>query len=70
MFDEAIAQRFARQKAEHSQALYRYYALTRQLEKLIEDLVRMEAGLAELERVQKDWVAQKAIDEAAATEGE
>jgi len=26
----------------------------------------MEAGLAEVERIQKDWQAQKAIDEAAA----
>jgi len=70
MFDEAIAQRFAGLKAEHSQALYRYYTLTRQLERLVEDLVRMEAGLAEIERVQKEWETQKAIDEAAATEGE
>lgn len=70
MFDEAIARRFAGLKAEHSQALYSYYVLTRQLERLVEDLIRMEAGLAEIERVQKDWVAQKAIDEAAATEGE
>jgi len=65
MFDEAIAQRFAGLKAEHSQALYRYYVLTRQLERLVEDLVRMEAGLAEVERAQKDWRAEKAIGEAA-----
>jgi hypothetical protein len=70
MFDEAIARRFDGLKAEYSQALYRYYVLLRELEKLKEDLLRMEAGLAEVERVKKDWEAQKAIDEAAAEDKE
>lgn len=70
MFDEQLSQRFAGLKVELDQALYRYYLLTRQRKRLIEDIVRIEAGLAEVERVQKDWEAQKAIDEAQAEQGE
>jgi len=70
MFDEKLGERTARIMAEHGRALYRYYTLLRELEKLEEDLLRMEAGLAELERVTKDWEAQKAIDEAEAKQGE
>ena len=68
MFDDKLSAQFERLKAEHAGALYRYYTLLRQLEKLEEDLVRMESGLAELERVNKEWETQKAIDEAQAKE--
>ena len=68
MFDEKLTAQFERLKAEHSGRLYRHYTLLRELEKLDEDLIRMEAGLAELERVRKEWDTQKAIDEAAAKE--
>ena len=68
MFDQKLGEQFARLKAEHAGALYRHYTLLRELDKVKEDLVRMEAGLAELERVKREWEAQKAIDEAAATQ--
>ena len=70
MFDEQLSQRFAGLQAELNRALYRHYTLLRELEQLDENLLRMEAGIAEVERIQKEWETQKAIDEAAATEGE
>ena len=70
MFDEKLTAQFERLKAEHVGALYRYYKLLRELDKLEEDLLRMEAGLAELERTRKEWDTQKAIDEAEAKQGE
>lgn len=66
MFDEKLTAQFERLKAEHAGALYRYYTMLRELDKVKEDLERMEAGLAELERVRKEWQAQKAIDQAKA----
>ena len=66
MFDEALAQQFTGQQAELSRALYRRYVLQRELGRLDEDITRMAAGMAELERVRKNWDTQKAIDEAAA----
>jgi len=66
MFDEALAQQFTGQQAALNGALYRRYVLQRELGRLEEDITRMEAGMAELERVRKNWDTQKAIDEAAA----
>ena len=68
MFDDKLSAQFERLRAEHAGALYRHYTALRQLEKLEEDLIRMESGLAELERVNKEWETQKAIDEAQAKE--
>jgi len=68
MFEGSLTAQFERRKAEHAKALYRHYTLLRELEKLEEDLARMEAGLAELEQVKRDWATQKAIDEAQADE--
>ena len=68
MFDEKLTAQTERLQAEFSQTLYRRYALERDLEKLDEDLARMEAALAQLDRVKKDWQAQKAIDEAQSKE--
>jgi len=66
MFGEKLAEQFAQRKAEFEAALYRYRVLLRQLDKLEEDLTRMEAGLAELEQVKRNWKAQEAIDQAQA----
>lgn len=66
MFGEKLAEQFAQRRAEFETALYRYRVLLRQLEKLEEDLTRMEAGLAELERMKKAWDAQEAINQAQA----
>jgi len=66
MFGEKLAEQFAQRKAEFDAALYRHYALKRQVAKLEEDLTRMEAGLVELERVKKEWEAQEAIEKAQA----
>ena len=68
MFDEKLSAQFERLRAEHAGALYRYYTTLRQLEKLQEDLARMESGLAELERVKQEWDTHKAIEEAQAKE--
>ena len=68
MFDDKLSAQFERLRAEHAGALYRHYALLRELEKVKEDLTRMESGLAELDRVNKEWTTQKAIDEAQAKE--
>jgi len=64
MFEGSLTAQFERRKAEHAKALYRHYTLLRELEKLEEDLARMEAGLAELEQVKRDWATQKVIDKA------
>lgn len=66
MFGEKLAEQFAQRKAEFEAALYRRYVLERQLEKLKEDLTRMEAGLAELDQVKRNWEAQEAIEKAQA----
>jgi hypothetical protein len=66
MFGEKLAEQFAQRKAEFDAALYRYRVLLRQLDKLEEDLTRMEAGLAEIERIKKAWDAQEAISQAQA----
>jgi len=66
MFEDNLASQFERLKAEFDGALYRYYTMQRQLSKLEEDMARMEAGLAELERVRSAWEAQKAVDQAQA----
>jgi len=66
MFEDKLTAQFGRLKAELDGALYRRYALQRELDRLEEDILRMEAGLAELEHVRKDWEAHKAIEEAQA----
>lgn len=66
MFEEKLGEEFAQRKAEFDAALYRRYALDRQLKKLEEDLTRMEAGLVELERMKKEWDTQEAIKQAQA----
>lgn len=70
MFDEAIGQRLATLKAEHAQALYRYYTLTRERDQVVEGLIRMEAGLFELQKAQSDWRAEKMIGDAKAAADE
>lgn len=70
MFDEKLTAQIEQLQAEFSQALYRRFTLKRDLEQLDEGLARMEAGLSELDRTQRDWAAQKAIDEAEAKQGE
>lgn len=66
MFDEKLAARSGRLLGELNRSLYQRYTLERQLEKLDEDLLRMEAGLAELDGLRRDVEAQKAIEEAQA----
>jgi len=66
MFGEKLGEQFAQRKAEFEAALYKRYILERQLDKLEENLARMEAGLAELEQVRRNWEAQEAIDQAQA----
>ena len=68
MFEDNLTAQFERLRSEHAGALYRHFTLLRELDKVREDLLRMEAGLAELERVRREWWAQKAIDEAQANE--
>ena len=68
MFDDKLSAQFERLRAEHAGALYRHYALLRELDKVKEDLTRMEAGLAELGHVQQEWETHKAIEEAQAKE--
>lgn len=70
MFDDKLSAQMERQKTELSGVLYRHYTLLRDLDKVKEDLARMEAGLAELERVKKEWDTHKAIEEAQAKETE
>ena len=62
MFDEKLSAQFERLRAEHAGALYRHYTLTREVEKVKEDLTRMEASLHELERVRKEWEASKVAE--------
>lgn len=62
MFDEKLSAQFERLKAEHAGALYRHYTLLREVDKVKEDLIRMEAGLAELSRVQQEWEAHKTAE--------
>jgi len=66
MFGEKLAEQFAQRKAEFEAALYRRYILERQLDDLSKNLSRMEAGLAELDQVKRNWEAQEAIEKAQA----
>jgi len=66
MFGEKLAEQFAQRKAEFEAALYRRYVLGRQLDDLDKNILRMEAGLAELDQVKRNWEAQEAIEKAQA----
>ena len=66
MFEQKLATRFGRLQGELNRGLYQRYTLKRQLVKLEEDLLRMEAGLAELDGLRRDCEAQKVIEEAQA----
>ena len=66
MFGEKLAEQFAQRKAEFEAALYRRYILERQLDDLSKNLSRMEAGLAELDQIKRNWEAQEAIEKAQA----
>lgn len=64
MFEDSLNQRFTGLQSELNRNLYRYYTLQRDLTKIEEDLNRIEAALAEVERIRKDFEVAKAKEAA------
>jgi len=60
MFEDTLNQRFAGLQAELNRNLYRRYTLQRDLARIEEDVSRIEAALAEVERIRSEWVAAQA----------
>lgn len=64
MFEDNLNQRFTGLQSELNRNLYRYFVLQRDLSKVEEDITRIEAGLAEIERIRKDFEVAKAKETA------
>ena len=61
--ENILRQRFVALQTEFNKNTYRYFVLNRELAKVEEDILRIEAGLAEMEHALKDMVVAKAKEE-------